>query len=666
VADERNTRVSDSALTIAPHPHRLGAGALAPGTLDPAVVNPILDKLSADVAAFRDAVNNPPCSVTFDPPSLYYGAQSGRVKVTLTALEGCKWTVKAPDWVTVTPSSGTGSKTIVVEATTNTGAMRKGTIAIGTGSMAITQEAVAIVPPPPPPPPPPTTGDIVVPAGGDIQKALDTIEPGRTVWLVQGATYKTNLIIANRAFTGKKITLRTQGIDDAALPPGKRINPADPIVAKFAKLVPLDPLFPTLSAARGAHDHEFIGIEFGGNTVHPDRDLIQFNVDQTNGAWYTALEDQPINFTFDRVYIHAEPAFGGHRGILADGANMKIINSDIRGFWEQGRDSQAIGIFSTKGPLLVENNYLEGSGENMMVGGSDPVVKDWVPSDITVRFNHFFKPLEWKPVYKAADGTLSDVWSAGASLVSGKPGSVKNIFELKNARRVLVEYNVFENNWSDAQSGNAIVFTVRNQNGAATWCTIQDVLFQHNLILNNQNYAFNILARDNHFPSVPMAGVRIIDNLVLGTRAGFLIGEAMESLELAHNTLIGIVYAWGALSADSAVSGTNKMRGLVVRDNVTREGDYGFTGNNTGAGTLAFDTYAEAYKVAGNVIEGTNQRAIRYPAGNFMLSFGTLMDRLDAKYQYTGPEMGTDGVKPGANVDGILAKLPWFSLPAKK
>jgi len=43
---------------------------------------------------------------------------------------------------------------------------------------------------------------------------------------------------------------------------------------------------------------------------------------------------------------------------------------------------------------------------------------------------------------------------------------VKNSFELKNARRVLAQCNLIENNWADAQAGIAIVFTPRNSSGS--------------------------------------------------------------------------------------------------------------------------------------------------------------------------------------------------------
>ena len=64
-----------------------------------------------------------------------------------------------------------------------------------------------------------------------------------------------------------------------------------------------------------------------------------------------------------------------------------------------------------------------------MFGGADPSIQNLVPSDIEIVGNHFNKPLAWQD----PQGYV-----------------IKNLFELKNARRVLVEGNVFENNWIGA------------------------------------------------------------------------------------------------------------------------------------------------------------------------------------------------------------------------
>src|SRR5205823_193559 len=83
-----------------------------------------------------------------------------------------------------------------------------------------------------------------------------------------------------------------------------------------------------------------------------------------------------------------------------------------------------------------------------------------VPSEIEVRRKYFFKPLKWKPGDPSYDGFG---WV------------VKNLMELKNAQRVLAEGNTYEHNWAEDQNGYAILFTVRNQDGAAPWSVVQDV-----------------------------------------------------------------------------------------------------------------------------------------------------------------------------------------------
>ena len=90
---------------------------------------------------------------------------------------------------------------------------------------------------------------------------------------------------------------------------------------------------------------------------------------------------------------------------------------------------------------------------------------------------------------------------------------MKNIFELKNARRVRVEYNLFENNWQAAQPGYAILFTPRNQDGGCPWCVVETVQFSHNII-RNVTAGVNILGYDTgQRERCRPTGSRITDNL---------------------------------------------------------------------------------------------------------------------------------------------------------
>ena len=91
-------------------------------------------------------------------------------------------------------------------------------------------------------------------------------------------------------------------------------------------------------------------------------------------------------------------------------------------------------------------------------------------------------------------------------------------------------------------------------------------------------------------------------------------------------------------------------------NNVARGGAYGLTGDNTGLGIIALDFFAAPYQFAGNVIEGTTERTIKYPANNTVVSAGQLNPSLDAAnaYQYKGTVVGTDGLPPGVDSVALL------------
>ena len=70
-------------------------------------------------------------------------------------------------------------------------------------------------------------------------------------------------------------------------------------------------------------------------------------------------------------------------------------------------DAQAINGYNGAGPFRIINNYVEGAGENILFGGSDPAITQLVPSNIEVRRNHIYKPLAWQNAILAAPGSAS-------------------------------------------------------------------------------------------------------------------------------------------------------------------------------------------------------------------------------------------------------------------
>ncbi|HYU06418.1 MAG TPA: hypothetical protein VEM77_04485, partial [Thermoplasmata archaeon] len=295
----------------------------------------------------------------------------------------------------------------------------------------------------------PTTVIDVAP-GGDLQQALDQAQPGDTIQLAAGATYTGSFTLP--AKTGSAfIVIRTSTLDSALPPPGTRIRTSD--VPRLARVdAPGGSVF---VAAAGAHHYRFVGLE-----IAPTPGTFLYNVILLGDGTESAVDQQPHDIVIEHCYIHGDAAAGSRRGIAMNGVSVSVYDSIVADFKEVGADSQALAGWSGAGPFTIVNNELEGAGENLMFGGADPSVPGLVPADIVVRHNHFFKPLSWK---------LDDPSYAGTHW------SVKNLFELKNARRVVIEGNVFENDWTDAQTATAILFTVRNQDGTAPWSQIDHV-----------------------------------------------------------------------------------------------------------------------------------------------------------------------------------------------
>ena len=64
---------------------------------------------------------------------------------------------------------------------------------------------------------------------------------------------------------------------------------------------------------------------------------------------------------------------------------------------------------------------------------------------------------------------------------------------------LLIEGNVIENNWSDAQTGFAFVLKSENQDGTAPWSTSSDVTVRYNHIRNTGS-VFNMSGRGSNPP----------------------------------------------------------------------------------------------------------------------------------------------------------------------
>jgi hypothetical protein len=428
---------------------------------------------------------------------------------------------------------------------------------------------------------------IPVPAGGDLQAAIEAARPGDTLALEPGAVYVGNFTLP-RTGGHEFMTIRTAEV--AGLPSaGERVQPAH--ATRLAKLQSPNSQ-PVLSTQPGAHHWRLQLLEFlptrGGSAIIALGD---------GGGAQRDREAVPHTLEVDRCYIHGDPRSGQKRGIALNSGATAITGSYIADIKTVGEDSQAIAGWNGPGPYRIENNYLEAAGENFLLGGADPAIDGLVPAGLVFRHNHLSKPTAWR----------SERWQ------------VKNLFQLKNARDALVEHNLMEHTWAQAQSGYAVLLTPRNQDGRAPWSTVEDVVFRHNVV-RRAGAGLQITGEEDDRRNASARRITIADNLFLeidrrvwgGAGLFLLIGNGPAEVVVERNA---IDQSGNILSAFGGTRGAPApIRGFVFRDNIVRHNAYGVHGADRGVGRDSLEAFFPGAVFAGNVIAGGNPK--RYPDGN--------------------------------------------------
>ena len=594
---------------------------------------------------------------------------------------------------------------------------------------------------------------IALPAGGNLQSAINSAQPGDVITLPAGATYVGNFILpAKTNPNGLNITIRSAAAPSTLPAPGQRIMPSH--ASQLPKIKSPNAL-PAIQTAANARFWVLQYLEFQPNPGGYG-DIITLG--SGDPAIQTSLSQVPSDLIIDHCYIHGDPISGQKRGIALNSGKTDIVDSYISEIKAVGFETQAIAGWNGPGPYRILNSYLEGAGINFLLGGSDPGIPNLVTTGVEFKRNHLAKPIAWRqpilaaptnvrfttntagsgslkgtiyytivaagtaamdvPMFSPATtefavqmrgrGSVTLTWNPvpGASryrvyrntqpgsqssylettspsivdvgsnqLLSGSiPGAarwtVKNLFELKNARNVVVDGNLMENNWTDAQTGYAVLFTVRNQDGGAPWSTVDTVTFSNNIVRHTPG-GINILGRDEH-PSGQTKNIVIRNNLFddLTNAWGnslpwLLLGNGADAITVDHNT---VIHTGPSLVLMYAAPTTN----FVYTHNMGRNNDYGFIGDSHAPGRDSIDTYVPGAVFSKNIIAGANGAI--YPAANLQcgrsgetcypanpewqaqfVNFAGGNYRLTATSPYAAA--GAGGTDLGANIDALMAAI---------
>ena len=362
---------------------------------------------------------------------------------------------------------------------------------------------------------------VMVRAGDDLQARINAARPGDTLVLAAGATWTGNFNLPARSDNGW-ITIRTS--DLAGLPrTGERVSPSHAV--NMPKILTPNSNA-AISAADGTEGWRLIGLEISAVPTWPNvvYQLVVFGWGSQPHGKRAPADRVASRLIVERSYIHGSQTQKVRRGLLVNGADIRISDSWIDEIHDSGFDSQAILAYDGPGPYLIENNELQAASENIMLGGADSSRADLIPSDVTIRRNHIIKPWRWKPDHPSHDGRA---WV------------IKPLIELKSAQRVLIEGNILENSWG----WPAFVCDAFNQDNSAPWSVVQDVTFQFNLI-KEVTSVFQAWSG-----SAPVRRVALLHNNAIGVSIAYkagayvtgkqfrLVGGApIEDVWIEHNT----------------------------------------------------------------------------------------------------------------------------------
>jgi hypothetical protein len=462
---------------------------------------------------------------------------------------------------------------------------------------------------------------IRVPAGGDLQQAINIAQPGDTVELQAGASY-TGAVVLPYKPGNEFITIQSSAA--ARLPEGKRVEAAD--APMMAKILSSGKAAPAISTALRAHNYRFVGIEFAPANSDIIYNLIDF------GGEAEKLADVPHHLEIDRSYLHPFRTGKVRRGLALNSADTIVKNSYFQGFAFSQEETQAICGWTGSRNVQILNNKLEGGAENVMFGGADPVSADLVPSDIEIRGNWLYKPDEWQ-------GQVTS----------------KALLELKDAKRVQITGNLMEN----SPEGETMRLTVRNQNGDAPFSTIEDVVIKNNVFLNTYN-GTQLLGRDDINQSQKMKRIKIVNNLFLNNESYFIRLADGEDIEIAHNT---VTNRGNAITA----YGSPALR-FIFRDNIFAYNEYGFFGDGIGVGPKALARFTPGGIIRNNAVVNNNDLdsgSFVIPGGNFeikgfdkvgFMNYAGKNFRLTPSSRLKG--RATDATDVGCNIDELLSALP--------
>jgi hypothetical protein len=429
--------------------------------------------------------------------------------------------------------------------------------------------------------------------------------------------------------------------------------------------------------ANGCQRVRWRGITFGLESTCPDPQP-QANI-YIGYATEQTLKAMPHNIILDRCNNVNSVGVASRNGVSINCRRVAVIDSRIRG-WRAADyaayDTNAVGGATCMGPVLLRNNDLEGSVENVAFA-SDTMNVPVQLADVQIYGNYISKRLAWRTlVYHA-----------------------KNIIEFKKGLRVHIRGNILENSWVEGQTGQGVYIRAGTVDSASLQIVTRDVTVEYNWV----KVCMTMLEVDSQF----QAGGPQLDRVVFQHNLGTGIGSANtyspaglspnikafwitsnqgqgKNVQWRHNTVLMAFPTPGYAQVLALNSGATSFPGIKLRNNIAGvQGAYMLSSaeginnawTNYGGGIAAnFAGNVAPYDSAAYTNEGTNYRVgSAIPCADFA-AIG-LVGGASAALSLTAPitdyalastsafkgksrnaaDTATDGTDPGVDITTLFA-----------
>lgn len=512
-----------------------------------------------------------------------------------------------------------------------------------------------------------------------------------------------SMMLLPHDFPGRKTYIEAV---TAPVAEGTRVTEADLATHPELRAGPGNDI-PAISCAQGADNYRIMGVKCVPEPTATGVTFMTVNINaripgQTNEESQTLPEHCPVDIILDRIVVLGptgdtgtnatfnSPQGRNRNGVILNGIRCALVDSHVTGQFNLEDETHGILVTSTPGPLKFVNNYIDGGTVPLFFGGTGSSLgNDVHPSDIEIRRNHLRHPDAWLP---------DEGDTVGPTFVS-----LKGVFELKHAQRVLAEGNVIESCPVSAQQGMAVVIKSAGNGSAGSsgaGMGTSHATFRYNVVRNVRT-AFNvdgfgdpleegivqtnhITAYDNLFHSFGRVfkddGTTISGTYTSGGH-GLLLGGACHYLTFGFNTLVpnalGIPDgsagpAWMALA--NVEPGTESLS-TVISDNVAivtsssapvfyNGGFYGDDGLDLYAADWDFDRNCIVGVLVdyfGNIPTGTGN--VNPDAGSLTPTLATLVSQAEfvdpdnGNYRLgassPGKGLGFSGADMGADIDNV-------------